>query len=88
MLHEHKGKMNVTLKLPDDLIKEAKHRAIDEDTSLSAWVANLVRRELASSSSSSCMETLCVLEDPDPRYGDRDLPLPERKEPTRKIEFP
>ena len=38
--------MNVTLKLPDDLCREAKHRAIDESKSLSAWVAGLLEREL------------------------------------------
>lgn len=38
--------MNVTLKLPDDLCKRARHRAVDESKSLSAWVADLVAREL------------------------------------------
>ena len=80
--------MNVTLKLPDELIKAAKHRAIDEDTSLSAWVADLVRRELGNTSKPELEETLCVLEDTDTEYGNRDLPLPNRKEPCRKIEFP
>ena len=39
--------MNVTLKLPDELCKEARHRAVDESKSLSAWVADLLCRELA-----------------------------------------
>jgi hypothetical protein len=31
--------MNVTLKLPDETVREARHLAIDEKTSLSALVA-------------------------------------------------
>jgi hypothetical protein len=38
--------MNVTLKLPDDLVREARHLAIDEGTSLSAVVADLLSRKL------------------------------------------
>lgn len=34
--------MNVTLKLPDELIREARHIAVDENTSLSAMVAELL----------------------------------------------
>jgi len=36
--------MNVTLKLPDELCREARHRAVDESKSLSAWVTDLVAR--------------------------------------------
>ncbi len=38
--------MNVTLKLPDELCKAARHRAVDESKSLSAWTAELIKREL------------------------------------------
>lgn len=38
--------MNVTLKLDDALCKEARHRAVDADLSLSRWVAQLVEKEL------------------------------------------
>ncbi|MGF1450379.1 MAG: hypothetical protein ACFB20_13310 [Opitutales bacterium] len=41
--------MNVTLKLADDLCKQARHRAVDEGVSLSRWVATLVERELGQS---------------------------------------
>lgn len=34
--------MNVTLKLPDDLVREARHLAIDENTSLSTLVSELL----------------------------------------------
>jgi len=39
--------MNVTVKLADDLCRQARHRAVDESKSLSAWLANLVERELS-----------------------------------------
>ena len=38
--------MNVTVKLPDELCKQARHRAVDENKSLSAWLADLVRCSL------------------------------------------
>lgn len=37
--------MNVTVKLPDALYTEARHRAVDEGLSLSAWLARLIERE-------------------------------------------
>lgn len=38
--------MNVTVKLPDELCKQARHRAVDENKSLSAWLADLIRQSL------------------------------------------
>ena len=35
---------NVTLRLEEDLLKMAKHIAVDRNTSLSAWVAQLLRQ--------------------------------------------
>ena len=35
----------VTIYLPDNLIQEARQRAKNKERSLSAWVAELVRRE-------------------------------------------
>lgn len=43
--------MNVTLKLPDDLCKAARHLAVDESKSLSTWTADLLRREVESKGS-------------------------------------
>lgn len=37
----------VTIYLPDDLIEEARMKAKAKDSSLSAWLADLVRRETA-----------------------------------------
>lgn len=38
--------MNVTVKLPDDLVREARHLALDEKTSLSALVCDLLTTKL------------------------------------------
>ena len=43
--------MNVTLKLNDQLCREARHRAVDRGLSLSAWMAEVLERELARSES-------------------------------------
>jgi len=37
---------NVTLKLEDSLLKQARKLAVEEDTSLSAWVARLIVENL------------------------------------------
>lgn len=38
--------MNVTLKLDDQLCREARHRAVDAGLSLSGWMTVVLRREL------------------------------------------
>ena len=38
--------VNVTIKLDDSLCREARHRAVDADTSLSGWIADLIRERL------------------------------------------
>ena len=78
--------MNVTLKLPDELCKEARHRAVDESKSLSAWLADLVRRELEPKPKAR-KRTLAELLG-DPATADKDFELPERKRETeREIDF-
>ena len=39
--------MNVTIKIDDALCREARHRAVDQGLSLSSWIAQLLRKELA-----------------------------------------
>ena len=91
MLHENTGiAMNVTLKLPDDLVREARHRAVNQSKSLSAWMAALVRRELAEPTFSShepqsLADALRLPDAPDWFY-EKDFPLPDRKE-TKHREF-
>jgi post-segregation antitoxin (ccd killing protein) len=92
VLHENTGiAMNVTLKLPDDLVREARHRAVNQSKSLSAWMAALVRRELAATPAKggeepqSWMEALRLPDAPDWFY-EKDFPLPDRKE-TKHRDF-
>lgn len=74
--------MNVTLKLPDDLCKAARHRAIDESKSLSAWMADLVKREL-NKSTHQTTEPMTWMDafsgDENDEYLSRDFPLEDRK---------
>jgi hypothetical protein len=82
--------MNVTLKLPDELVREARHRAVNQSKSLSAWLADLVSRELDSPSngseaSLSLAEAMRVPGMPDSFYK-KDFALPERKT-TRHRDF-
>ena len=38
---------NVTLSLPEELLREARHRAVDEGVSLSQYVVRLLRADVA-----------------------------------------
>jgi hypothetical protein len=74
--------MNVTLKLPDDLCRAAKHRAVDQSKSLSQWMADLVRRELGKTEKNSPKPRTWMdafSGDADDGFLDRDFPLPDRK---------
>ncbi len=75
--------MNVTLKLPDDLVREARHCAVNEGQSLSAWLASLVRRELAAPPAGpeepkTLAEAMRVPGMPDWFY-EKEFPLEDRK---------
>ncbi len=78
--------MNVTLKIDDELCKQARHRAIDEDLSLSGWVARVVEKELSKPEiDGQTMVDAIGMDD------DRDLMdfIPDRKlETDRPIQFP
>lgn len=78
--------MNVTLKLDDTLCKEARHRAVDADLSLSGWVAQVIEKELNTPQSVGLtMAEALGMDD------DRDLMefIPSRENDSeRPIQFP
>jgi len=89
VLHEQNA-MNVTLKLPDEIVREARIRAVHDSKSLSAWMADLVRRELAFPEASrekpqTLIEAMAVPGMPDWFY-EKEFPLPDRRE-TKHREF-
>jgi len=74
--------MNVTLKLPDELCKAARHRAVDAEKSLSAYVVELLERDLGKTAEKAMkpktwMDAFSGLEG-DP-YLEMDFPLEDRK---------
>jgi hypothetical protein len=78
--------MNVTLKLPDEIVQEARHRAVARSQSLSQWVADLLRAEIARlhPDRRSLSERLG-----DSATANRDFELPQRKDETeRPLMFP
>lgn len=73
--------MNVTLKLPDDLCRKARHRAVDESKSLSAWVAALIEQAVTQPESDhkpTLMEAMSLPDAPEWFY-EREIPLEDRK---------
>lgn len=80
--------MNVTVKLPDELCKQARHRAIDENKSLSAWLADLVRCSLEQNQNDAkqARHWCDAFSDdyPDSFYK-KELPLEDRKAGTVRI---
>lgn len=82
MLH-----VNVTLKIDDELCRQARHRAVDADLSLSKWVAQVVQREIERPplEGKKTMAELIGMDD------DRDLMefIPNRKDAIeRPVQFP
>lgn len=85
--------MNVTLKLPDELVREARHQAIDENTSLSALVGELLEERIKKKKSQlqrapNLAESLLLPEEP-LWFAQTGFPLlnrdvePERATPLR-----
>ena len=78
--------MNVTLELPDSLGREARHRAVDASKPLSAWIVDLVAREVGTAPASPSPGLLAALGD---ESLDGDMELPDRRTlPHRPLSFP
>ncbi len=84
--------MNVTVKLPDDLVREARNLASDEKKSFSSLVGELLRREVDARSKQieerpSLVEALALPDMPNWFY-EKDFPLEDRKSgPVREFSF-
>lgn len=75
--------MNVALKLPDELVREARHLALDENTSLSAMVAELLILKVEEKAEpvkplQTLDEAMMVPGMPD-SFCEKDFLLPDRK---------
>ncbi|MDC0291700.1 hypothetical protein OAK81_00225 [Verrucomicrobiales bacterium] len=81
MLH---GTMNVTLKLEDELCRDARHKAVDVGMSLSGWITELLKRELSKPETGKEGDSLLDLvgcED------ERDFEFPRSKDQPREVDF-
>ena len=77
--------MNVTIKLDDDLGKFARHMAVDEGISLSAWMAGLVKNVQQSQTKQNRMTPIEAYGDP--ATSDRDFIVPPLSGDIRDIDF-
>lgn len=75
--------MNVTLRLPDELCKAARHRAVDVEKSLSAYVVGLLEKDLENPKEDTARPKswaeLLDHEDFDDAFYEADFPLEDRK---------
>ena len=74
--------MNVTIKLEDALCREARHRAVDADLSLSGWIAELIRERLGLSVGGRPKKTLLEILG-DEKAGAVELEIPRLAEQPR-----
>ena len=77
--------MNVTLKISEEVCRQAKHRAVDEGLSLSGWVTVLIARELGKPEKvprKTALELFGCDE-----LADFDLDFPRDQSPPREVDF-
>ena len=77
--------MNVTIKISEQLGREARHRAVDAGESLSGWVARLIQKELAKGKAGRCGSLLELLGDE--RSAGADVEFPRSKSGARSVDF-
>lgn len=76
--------MNVTIKIEDALCREARHRAVDRGLSLSGWIAQVLRKELAAGERArgGLLEALAMEE-----CDEREFEIPRDASPPRDLTF-
>jgi len=77
--------MNVTIKISDQVCKDARHRAVDEGRSLSGWIEEVIRKELSRSASGKPQTLLEALGSEE--LSGLDLEFPRDKSPAREVDF-
>jgi len=78
--------MNVTIKIDNELVKGARHRAVDDGLSLSGWIAQLLSRELALDTSASQRGSLLAALGND-ELAERKVDFPRDQSPAREVDF-
>ncbi len=74
--------MNVTIKISDEICRQARHRAVDAGRSLSGWIADVIRKELSHSGSGKAQTFLEALGDE--RLSGFDIDFPRDKSSIRE----
>ena len=80
-----KGKrlMNITIKINDELAKQARHEAVDDGLSLSGWVSELIKSKLV-----PCGKGKTLLESlGNEELADVELDFPRSQSTSREISF-
>jgi len=77
--------LNVTIKISDELCREARHRAVDAGRSLSGWIADVIRKELSRSGSKKAQTFLEALGDE--RLSEIEVDFPRDKSSIRDTDF-
>jgi hypothetical protein len=77
--------MNVTIKINDDVCRDARHRAVDAGRSLSGWIEEVIHRELSrpvTKTSKTLLEALG-----NEQLAGLDFDFPRDKSPARDVDF-
>ncbi len=77
--------MNVTVKLDDELVKMARHRAVDRGLSLSKWLGELIRSDLKGQARSNPSNLLQAIGNDE--LADFELEIPTDKAAIRDVEW-
>jgi plasmid stability protein len=77
--------MNVTIKISDEICRDARHRAVDAGRSLSGWVEEIIRKELSRTGPRERQTLLEALGND--RLSGADVDFPRDKSPAREVDF-
>jgi hypothetical protein len=77
--------MNVTIKINDEICREARHRAVDAGRSLSGWIADVFQKELSNRPRKRPKTLLEALGNED--LATIDLNFPREASSIREVDF-